>query len=323
MVAICGTITLAIAVFIIYCGFKYYRRDPDELPQQITGNYKLEFTWTTIPLLIFLGMFGWGAKDYFYAEQPPAHTLNIWVVGKQWMWTIEHPNGIREINTLHVPIDTPIRLTMISQDVVHDFDVPAFRTKQDLLPDRYTTEWFEATSAGKYHLFCSEYCGAKHAGMIGWVYAMNPHDYQIWLEQGAGEGSLASQGEKYFHQFGCADCHRYSGNGPGPDLRGLYGTPVLLNTGVTRTADAAYIRDCIMGTKGGLVYGFANIMPNFTGQLTEEQVIALVAYIKSIGPQAQVNQPSGSGTNPAYIGHQPGIAGPGSTSIAGTKPDSR
>lgn len=323
MVAICGVVTFGIALFIVYCAIKYRRKHADELPPQITNNYKVEAAWTVIPLLIFLGMFGWGAKTYFYAEEPPAHTLNIWVVGKQWMWTIEHQNGIREINTLHIPIDTPIRLTMISQDVVHSFFVPAFRTKQDVLPDRYTTEWFEANSAGKYHLFCSEYCGAKHAGMVGWVYAMNPHDYQLWLQQGAGEGSLASQGGKLFHQFGCANCHRSSGHGPGPDLRGLYGTHVKLNNGTIRTADAAYIRECIMGAKGGLVFGFANIMPNFTGQLNELQVLALVSYIKAIGPEAGVNQPSGSGTNPSRVGFQPGIAGPGSTSISGTKPDSR
>ncbi|MGH9621183.1 MAG: cytochrome c oxidase subunit II [Bryobacteraceae bacterium] len=323
MVAVCGVVTLGITVFIVYCVIKYRRKYADELPPQITNNYKVETAWTVIPLLIFLGMFGWGAKEYFYAEEPPAHTINIFVVGKQWMWTIEHANGIREINTLHIPIDTPIRLTLISQDVIHDFYVPAFRTKQDVLPDRYTTEWFKATSAGKYHLFCSEYCGTGHSGMIGWIYAMNPHDYQLWLEQGAGEGSLASQGEKLFHQFGCANCHRSSGHGPGPDLRGLYGTEVQLTSGAIRRANAAYIRECIMGTKGGLVFGFSNIMPNFTGQINELQVLALVSYIKSIGPEADVNQPSGPGTNPARVGFQPGIAGPGSSSIAGTKPDTR
>lgn len=323
MVAVCGSVAIGIAIFVVFCAVKYRRKRPDELPPQISNNYKVETAWTLIPLFIFLGMFGWGAKLYFYAEQPPAHTLNIFVVGKQWMWTIEHPNGIREINTLHIPIDTPVRLTLISQDVVHSFFVPAFRTKQDVLPDRYTTEWFEATSAGKYHLFCSEYCGAKHAGMIGWVYAMNPHDYQLWLQQGAGEGSLASQGEKIFHEFGCANCHRSSGHGPGPNLRGLYGTQVQLTNGKVETANAAYIRECILRTRGGLVFGFANIMPNFKGQLNELQILALVSYIKAIGPESEVNQPSAPGTALTRQGYQPGIAGPGSSSIAGTKPDSR
>lgn len=324
MVAICSVVAVGIAVFIVYCAVKYRRRDPDELPPQIRGNNKLEITWTVIPGIIFLGMFGWGTKTYFDIEQPPPDTVDIWVVAKQWMWKLEHTNGIREINTLHVPIGRPVRLTMISEDVIHDFFVPAFRMKQDVLPARYVTIWFNANKAGKYHLFCAEYCGTKHSGMIGWVYAMTPHDYQVWLQQGAGEGSLASTGEKLFHQFGCSNCHRYDGHGPGPDLRGVYDKPVTLATGVTRIADDAYIRDCILGTKGGPVLGFSgSIMPNFKGQLTEEQVVALVSYIESIGPEAQVNQPSSSGTTLPSYGQQPGIAGAGSTSLAGTTPDSR
>jgi cytochrome c oxidase subunit 2 len=324
MVAVCGTVAAGIAIFILYCAIKYRRRNPDELPKQINGNHKVEATWTLIPLVIFLGMFGWGAKTYFDVEEPPPNTINIYVVAKQWMWKIEHPNGIREINTLHIPVGRAVRLTMISQDVIHDLFVPAFRTKQDVLPNRYVTIWFKATKAGKYHLFCAEYCGTKHSGMIGWVYAMDPHDYQLWIQQGAGEGSLASTGEKLFHQFGCANCHRYDGHGPGPDLRGLYGTIVTLSTGERLFADQSYIRECIMGTKGGPVAGFgAGIMPNFSGQLNEDQILALVAYIRSIGPQSNVNQPSGPGTGLESTGRQPGITAAGVTSIAGTKPDSR
>jgi cytochrome c oxidase subunit 2 len=324
MVALCGTIAVAIAIFIICCAIKYHRKDPDELPQQITGNHKVEYTWTILPLIIFLGMFGWGAKCYFEVEQPPPDTIDVFVLAKQWMWKVEHPDGIREINTLHIPVGRAVRLTMISEDVIHDFFVPAFRTKQDVLPRRYTTTWFKATKAGKYHIFCAEYCGTKHSGMIGWLYAMNPHDYQLWVQQGGAEGSLSSRGEKLFHQFGCAGCHRYSGHGPGPDLRGLYGTQVTLDSGITRTADQAYIRECILGDKGGHVAGFAgNIMPNFSGQVNEDQLLALVAYIRAIGPESDVDQPSGPGTNLERVGRQPGIAGPGSTSIAGTKPDSR
>lgn len=324
MVAICGTVTVAIAIFITYCAVKYRRKHPDELPVQINGNHKVEAAWTIIPLIIFMGMFSWGAKTYFDVEEPAPDTVNVFVVAKQWMWKIEHPNGIREINTLHVPIGRAIRLTMISEDVIHDFYVPAFRIKQDVLPRRYMTIWFKATKAGKYHLFCAEYCGTKHSGMIGWVYAMNPHDYQLWVQQGGSEGSLASTGEKLFHQYGCAGCHRYNGHGPGPDLRGLYGTTVTLATGERLLADDAYIRECIMGTKGGPVAGFGpNIMPNFTGQINEEGVLALVAYIKAMGTQSDVNEPSGPGTDLESVGRQPGIAGPGTTSISGTKPDSR
>jgi cytochrome c oxidase subunit II len=323
MVAVCGFVAVAIAIFILYCAVKYHRKDPDELPLQIPGDNKIEWTWTIVPAIIFMGMFGWGAKTYFDVEEPPPNTINIYVVAKQWMWKIEHPNGIREINTLHIPVGRPVRLTMISEDVIHDFFVPAFRTKQDVLPNRYMTIWFTATKAGKYHLFCAEYCGTKHSGMIGWVYAMNPHDYQVWLQPGAGEGSLASTGEKLFHQFGCANCHRYSGHGPGPDLHGLYGATVQLSTGIRRRADDTYIRECIMGTKGGPVEGFTGIMPNFQGQINEEQLLALVSYIKSMGPEAQVQEPSSPGTTLENYGRQPGIAGPGSTSISNTKPDSR
>ncbi len=323
MVAVCGFVAVAIAIFILYCAVKYHRKDPDELPLQISGNNRMEWTWTIVPAIIFMGMFGWGAKTYFDVEEPPPDTIDIYVVAKQWMWKIEHPNGIREINTLHIPVGRPVRLTMISEDVIHDFFVPAFRTKQDVLPNRYMTIWFTATKPGKYHLFCAEYCGTKHSGMIGWVYAMNPHDYQVWLQQGAGEGSLASTGEKLFHQFGCANCHHYSGHGPGPDLHGLYGTTVQLSTGIRRRADDTYIRECILGNKGGPVVGFTGIMPNFQGQINEEQLLALVSYIKSMGPEAQVAEPSSPGTTLEDYGRQPGIAGPGSTSISNTKPDSR
>jgi cytochrome c oxidase subunit 2 len=323
MVALCGFVACAIACFIIYCFVKYHRRNPDELPLQIPGNNKVEWSWTIIPAILFLGMFGWGAKTYFDVEQPPPNALNVYVVAKQWMWKIQHTNGIREINTLHVPTGRPIRLTMISQDVIHSFFVPAFRIKQDVLPRRYTTIWFQATKAGKYHLFCAEYCGAKHAGMIGWVYAMSPRNYQLWVEQGGDENSLASTGAKLFHQFGCANCHHFNGHGPGPDLRGLYGTPVLLDNGMRVTANQTYVRECIMGTKPGRVAGFTSIMPSFQGQLSEEDVLALVSFIQSIGPQSEVEEPSSTGTTSQGYGQQPGIAGPGSSSIAGTKPDSR
>jgi cytochrome c oxidase subunit 2 len=323
MVAVCGVVAAAIAVFILSCTVKYRRRHPNELPQQIQGATKIELTWIIIPAIIFLGMFGWGAKTYFDVEQPPPNTIDIWVVAKQWMWKLEHMNGIREINTLHVPVGYPVRLTMISEDVIHSFFVPAFRMKQDVLPARYMTIWFKATKAGKYHLFCAEYCGTKHSGMIGWVYAMEPQNYQLWLQQGGGEGSLASTGLKLFHQFGCANCHRYGGHGPGPDLRGLYGRRVELEGGIAVTADQAYIRECIMGTKPARVLGFTSIMPSFKGQVSEEQIVALIAYIKAMGPDGQVNMPSEPGTTLEGYGRQPGIAGHDASSIAGTKPDSR
>lgn len=309
MVAVCGVVAVAIAVFIVHCSVKYRRRDATEIPDQIAGSDSLEWTWTIVTTFIFLGMFGWGAKTYFDAEQPPPDTLNIWVLAKQWMWKIEHSNGVREIDTLHIPVGRPIRLTMISEDVIHDFYVPAFRVKQDVLPGRYMTIWFKATTPGRYHLFCAEYCGMKHSGMIGWVYAMQPQDYDKWLRQGGGEDSISSTGEKLFHQFGCANCHHFDGHGPAPDLRGLFGSVVTLDDGRQVIADAAYFREAMMGTKGGKVEGFTGIMPSFYGQLSEDQILALVAYIESIGPQTGIDQPSNPGTVLEGQGQQPGIAG--------------
>ena len=174
MVLVCGVVTLGIAAFLTYSAIRYRRRNPNEMGQQIRYNIPAEVAWITIPFVIFMGMFAWGAKLYMDIERPPDDSISMYVVAKQWMWKLQHPEGQREINTLHIPVGRPVKLIMTSQDVIHSFFVPAFRTKQDVLPDRYTTTWFEATKPGKFHLFCAEYCGTKHSGMTGWVYAMEP-----------------------------------------------------------------------------------------------------------------------------------------------------
>jgi cytochrome c oxidase subunit 2 len=322
LVAICGFVATGVAVLLIYWTLRYHRKRDDELPEQIQGNIKLETAWTVIPLIIFLGMFGWGSKIYFDIERPPDNARNIYVVGKQWMWKLQYATGQREINTLHVPVGEPVKLTMISQDVIHSFFVPAFRVKQDVLPRRYTTLWFQATKPGRYHLFCAEYCGTKHSGMIGWVYAMEPHDFQLWLEQGGAEGSLAS-GEKLFHQFGCSNCHHFDTQGRCPMLRDLFGRPVPLRNGQTIIADETYIHEKILHPSAQPIQGFDPIMPSFDGQLSEEQLVSLISYIKSIGPGRGTQQPVSPGTAPGNYGTQPGIAGPGATSISGTKPGVR
>jgi cytochrome c oxidase subunit 2 len=239
------------------------------------------------------------------------------------MWKLQYTNGQREINELHVPVGRPVKLTMTSQDVIHSFFVPAFRIKQDVLPGRYTSIWFEATRAGKFHLFCAEYCGTKHSGMIGWVYAMEPREYQNWLEQGGAEGSLAAEGEKLFHQYACANCHHFDNQGRCPNLRNLYGTKVEIENGDLVTVDDTYIRNKLMNPREQVPNGFAPIMPTFQGQLSEEQIIALIAFIRSIGPQTNTQQPTQSGSVPGEYGSQRGIAGPGSTSISNTKPGTR
>ena len=320
MVAVCGFVTIAIAACILVFGILYRRKDPNELPPQIDFNKTAEVMWIAIPFVAFMGMFGAGTKLYLNMRQPPPGATEIYVVGKQWMWKLQHSGGQREIDELHIPVGQPILLKMTSEDVIHSFFVPEFRVKQDVLPKRYTTVWFQAEKPGRYHLLCAEYCGTNHSGMKGWVYAMSPHDYQIWLEQGGAEGSLSSSGEKLFHQFACANCHYFDGHGYCPNLQGLYMRPVRLSTGESVTADDTYIRESILDPKAKIVQGFQDLMPTFKGQITEEQVIELIAYIKSIGPQPgselQSSGYEGSGT-------QPPIAKPPATQSSGKLPEAR
>lgn len=324
MLVVCTLVATGIAIFLIYSAIRYRRGRHNEMGSQRRYYMLAEVTWITLPFLAFMGMFAYGAKLYFDIERPPDNAETMYVVAKQWMWKLQHAEGQREINELHIPVGRPVKLVMTSQDVIHSFFVPAFRTKQDVLPGRYTMTWFEATKPGKYHLFCAEYCGTKHSGMIGWIYVLSQHDYQKWLTTGAPEGSLASQGEKYFHQFGCANCHHFSDQGRCPNLKGLYGTHVQVASGGSVLADETYIRESILNPNAKIVYGFqANVMPNFTGQLTEEQVLALVAYIKAIGPDTGVEPASSPGTASKEYGQQPGIAGPGATSISGSQLEHR
>ena len=319
MLVLCGTVAVAIAAFIVYCGVRYRRRHANDMGAQVRNNFPVEFAWTVIPFILFMCMFAWGAKLYFDVERPPADAIEMFAVGKQWMWKIQHPEGQREINTLHIPVGRPVRLTMTSEDVIHSFFVPAFRTKQDVVPGRYTTTWFQATKPGKYHLFCAEYCGTNHSQMIGWVYALDPQQYQQWLQQGGAEGSLASSGEKLFHQFACANCHHFDGHGPGPDLRGLYGNQVQLSDDSIVPASDAYIRRKLMDPRATTVKGFdKTVMPDFSHLINEEEAIQLIAYIRSLGPQA--TQPSSSGSVPRSYGSQPGISYPGAGPIVNQTP---
>lgn len=324
MVALCGTVATGIAIFLIYSAIRFHRKHENEMGAQIRNYIPAEVAWIAIPFFLFMAMFAWGSKLYFDIERPPNNAITMYAVGKQWMWKVQHPEGQREINELHIPVGRPVKLTMTSEDVIHSFFVPAFRTKQDVLPGRYTTTWFEATQPGKYHLFCAEYCGTKHSGMIGWIYAMPPAEYQRWLTEGAAEGSLSSRGEKFFHQFGCANCHHFYDQGRCPNLRNLYGRTVQLASGESVVADESYFRESILDPNAKIVYGFqSNIMPNFTGQLNEEQVIALISFLKALGPRPGTGQPSSSGAAPKGYGTQPGIAGPGATSNSNSQVQER
>src|SRR5579872_3243043 len=214
--------TVAIFGAIFYFAVRYRRRSEQELPRHVHTGIALEIVWSVIPFGLTMIMFTWGAAIFFRESRPPDDSLPIYVVGKQWMWKLQHPEGRREINELHIPLGRSVKLTLTSEDVIHSFFVPAFRTKQDAVPGRYSTTWFQPTKPGKYHLFCAEYCGTRHSGMIGWVYVMEPQDYQTWLSGGASEGTLAENGEKLFHDLGCINCHKADGTGRCPILTGLY-----------------------------------------------------------------------------------------------------
>ena len=275
--------TALIFSIIFYFMIKYRRRSPDERPKAIEGSFPLEVLWTAIPTLIVAVIFVWSSTLYFRNAEPPKGAMEVFVTGKQWMWKVEHPEGQREINELHVPLGRPVKLTMTSEDVIHDFFVPAFRVKKDVLPGRFTTLWFEATKVGTFHLFCAQYCGAFHAGMIGSIVVQEPDEYERWLAGGAPGESMEQAGEKVYQASGCPTCHLSDGTGLGPSLLGVFGHPVKLTTGETVTADDAYMRESIVLPKAKVVLGYSPIMPSFQGQLTEEQLNNVIAYLRALG----------------------------------------
>jgi cytochrome c oxidase subunit 2 len=282
LVAVTIFFVALIFVTIVFFAVKYRRRAEDERPQPSEGNFWLEVVWSVIPLGLTMIMFVWGAIIYFDIYNPPTDALEISIVGRQWMWKAQHPEGQSEINELHVPLGQPVKLTMTSEDVIHDFFLPAFRVKQDVLPGRYTTLWFEATKAGEYPLYCAEYCGTQHSGMIGRIVVLEPAEFQKWLSGGATGMSMADLGESLFQRFGCHICHRAGGTAQGPSLTGLFGKAVRLEGGVTVTVDEDYIRESIIDPRAKIVAGYQPIMPTFKGLISEEGLLQLIAYIKSL-----------------------------------------
>lgn len=277
-------ITLGIVAAIFLFMVKYRRRNNGEIPEQIEGHMMLEITWSVIPLIVCIGIFAWGAKLFYQMYTEPKESLEIFVTGKQWMWRAQHPDGQREINTLHVPVGRRVKLTMTSEDVLHAYFIPAFRTKTDVVPGRYTMTWFEATKPGTYHIFCAEYCGTQHSGMIGTVTAMEPGEYQAWLGGGTNEPP-AVLGERLFSSLACNTCHMPDGKGRGPKLTELYGKSVALNNGSSVTFDDTFIRESILDPAAKVVKDYQVIMPSFRGQISEEQIGQIIAYLKSIGPK--------------------------------------
>ena len=298
LVLITTFFSLLIALLILFFAVKY-KRTPTRKAEQIHGSTLLEIIWTVIPLGISMVIFGWAATIYFHQRRPPANALELYGVGKQWMWKFEYSGGQREINSLHVPTGRPVKISMISQDVIHSFFVPAFRVKYDVLPNRYNTVWFEATQPGTYHLFCSQYCGTKHSAMIGEVVVMKPEDFEAWLGSGKAEGSMAANGEKYFQELGCITCHRPDSGARGPNLQALYGRPVRLSDGRTVIADDNYIRESVLDPAAKIVSGFQPIMPTFKGIVNEDGMLQLIAYIKSLDEQA--GQPLNNRTSPTML----------------------
>jgi cytochrome c oxidase subunit 2 len=282
LVTVAGFFSVLIFALVMFFAIRYRRRAANPTATQIHGSTALEMVWTLIPLVITMVMFGWGAVLYLRNARAPAGTLEVYVVAKQWMWKLQHPEGNREINELHIPTGAPIRLIMTSEDVIHSFYVPAFRVKQDVLPGRYTTMWFQPTRPGKYHLFCAEFCGNQHSAMGGWVYVMEPPEYERWLTGGASGESMAAGGQALFERLGCSSCHKSEGGGRGPSLEGLPGKKIQLADGRTVVADETYIRESILNPRAKIVAGYQPVMPTFQGQVSEEQVLQLLAYIKSM-----------------------------------------
>ena len=321
MVLLCGAIATAVIAAMIWMGIRFRRTPENLVGADIHGSTALEIFWSIVPFFIVMGIFAWGTSLYFKLELPPANSMEIFVTGKQWMWKIQHMNGRREINHLHVPVGRPVKLTMASEDVIHSFYVPAFRVKADVIPGRYSTMWFEATETGTFHLFCAEYCGTEHSRMIGSVTVMDPADYENWLTTGnpspveiaagtagpasgsaggasAGQGSGGAPvspveaGARLFQEKACATCHITTPGGIGPILAGIPGGQIQLASGESVIADDAYLRESILQPMAKIVKGYPPAMPTFAGQLSEEEVMSLIAYIKSLGTaqSAQAHQ---------------------------------
>ncbi len=280
LIGLTAFFSVTIFTTVIYFAVKYRRRPERQVGEPVHGGLRLELTWTIIPLLINLFIFTWATDVYFETARPPENALEVYVVGKQWMWYTQHQGGQRENAGLTVPAGRPVKLTMISQDVIHSFSIPAFRIKQDVLPGRYSRLWFKATKPGKYHLFCAEYCGTNHSRMVGWVTVLESPKFQEWLQSNRVDNSPATEGRKLFQQLQCISCHTRGGRGP--ILENLYHTDVPLEGGGTAYFDEDYIRESILYPGKKIAAGYKDIMPSFRGQLRERDLSALIAFIRSL-----------------------------------------
>jgi cytochrome c oxidase subunit 2 len=288
IVAVTAFFAVLVSALVMFFAIKYRDDSGLKVGADIHGSVPLEIGWSLIPFVIAMLIFAWSSIVYFQSIRPPDQTLEIYATGKRWMWRFQHTDGMREINTLHVPIGRPIKVTFTAEDVIHDLYIPAFRVKADAIPGRYSSIWFNATKAGEYHLFCAEYCGTQHSGMVGTVFVMEPDAYQAWLAGGGVTGgTMQARGEQLFQQLACTTCHRDDNTGRGPSLAGLFGSQVRLANGQTVVADEGYIRESILTPQMKQVEGYGPLMPTFQGLISEDGMLSLIEYVKSL--------PAGSG----------------------------
>jgi cytochrome c oxidase subunit 2 len=289
ILATCAFFAIGVSIAVVWLGIKYHKTHDGQIGARIEGNLPLELLWSVIPTIIAMFMFGWGASVFYHLRRPPEEALHLYAVGKQWMWKFQHLEGQREINELHIPAGRPVKITISSEDVLHSLYFPAFRTKMDAIPGRYTDLWFEAQTPGVYHIFCTEYCGTNHAGMIGNVTVMEPAQYQAWLQGGGMEGTLAQRGAKLFNDLACSTCHLDTGQGRGPSLKDILGKTEEMQDGSKVVVDEAYLRESILTSQAKIVKGFQPLMPTFQGLISEENLVALIEHVKSMSPNASLS----------------------------------
>lgn len=323
--------TLIVFVMVIFLAIRYRRGNNVDRSKPVHHNSILELTWSVGPLILGLMVFVWSAKLFarMYGT-PPKDAMEIYVIGKQWMWHLQHPNGIRENNELHIPVGRAVKLTMTSQDVIHSFYVPAFRVKRDVIPGLYTSVWFQPTKVGRYHLFCAEYCGTQHSEMGGWIYVQEPAEFEKWIKSGGQRmddtqplpRTMAEAGKAVYDQQNCGNCHDPDGTNRGPSLAGLYGSQVKLKNGQIVTADDTYIRKSIFTPNEEIAETYQQIMPSYKDQISEEQLLEIIAYIKSLGGRAPVaGQKSGAApAAPARARIVPAAAPVGNAPAGGAAP---
>lgn len=276
---------LGITAAIIYFAVKYKRKSEDDVTPVIKHNTMLEVTWTVIPLILILIVFFWGFRGYVEMRNAPDNSYVVYVTANSFFWQFTHPNGVMTTGELHVPNGRPVKLMMQSRDVIHSFFVPDFRIKQDVLPGRYTTAWFQTKNAGESVVFCTEYCGTGHSDMMAKVIAMEPADFDVWLQDAKAESEkelpLAELGRQLYQQQGCLGCHSVDGSAMiGPTFAGLFGSERTLTNGTTVVADEDYIRESIYQPNAKVVQGFNPVMISYQGILNDQQVNALIEFIK-------------------------------------------